>query len=723
MAKDIIEFARQFYEAGLVDTNEIVQKYKEAERYYAGDPSIVPHDPGRSKVVSMDFRKLMRKIMPSVSNTIFDRDEIVIYHPVGDEDEQVARQITQYVNQQVIADNRARVELETAVRCAMFCGVGWLTARHEKRQDIAVTHHTQLTKGDLILLEGEEDVISVEYEQTGKADGVPLYSATVTRKIEDGRIIIEALQPDEIVVDPNCTDRDDMAFACRVQSLRLDEVAALGYDAERAKRAANSGDGAGNRQLLFEVKGERPDSPAEYVDFYDIYVRYDADEDGIAEIHNLVFIGNISEDGLQSDEVVSEFPFFPIRIEISPWAVAGESLYDDVKETQRIRTYLLRQAIDNLTATNNPTPAIISEYLEDTTALYNPEFGKPIRLRAGTRVDDAIQWMQVPFVAGTTFQMLEYLDGELQEATGITDAAAGLAPKDVQNMTATATALIERAGTGRVAKYVKTIARDLVPFFQYLLRLVVRHADREEIIQISGDWLAVDPRSWNADRNCTVNIGLGAGSRERDLAAINYVIGLQREILQNMGPINPYVKPEHLYHSLRRAIEAAGLQTPDLYIDQPSEEEVNQLLQLWKQKLINPEEMKVQAELQLQQARVQGQLAIERMKAEVAKTREMAQLQADLQVKDKEAQLDVLKAEMEAQTRKEIEEIRAQNQILIEEMRLQNERALKLMEIDMEEYRRLAEKLDEADREALATLAKLRANSRNEAGGSSGAGE
>ena len=186
-------------------------------------------------------------------------------------------------------------------------------------------------------------------------------------------------------------------------------------------------------------------------------------------------------------------------------------------DLQRAQTVLLRQTLDNLYWQNGAQPIMQEGVVLNPEAVLNPEFGLPIRLRQGTDARAAIGYDVKPFVADKSFGMLEYMDNEATERTGVSDASSGLAPDALQNMTAKASAMIEQAGIGQTELMVRTAAEGLRRFFRGILRLITRHQDIPRTVRLRDEWVQVDPRHWNADMDCAVNTGLGAGTRERDL--------------------------------------------------------------------------------------------------------------------------------------------------------------------------------------------------------------
>jgi hypothetical protein len=139
--------------------------------------------------------------------------------------------------------------------------------------------------------------------------------------------------------------------------------------------------------------------------------------------------------------------------------------------------------------------------------------------------------------------------------------------------------------------------------------------------------------------DCTVNTGLGAGTRERDMMMMQQVIGLQEKLLAGFGPDNPFVKPDNVSNAIMKLAESAGLKTPSLYFTEPDPEEVKAQLEAAKNKP-DPEQMKMQAQMQLEQAKMQFETEKAKAQIQIDQNREQSQMQADLQVKQAEIAAD-----------------------------------------------------------------------------------
>ncbi len=265
--------------------------------------------------------------------------------------------------------------------------------------------------------------------------------------------------------------------------------------------------------------------------------------------------------------------------------------------------------------------------------MLNPKFGQPIRVSQSVSVRDAVGYNQVPLVADKSFNMLGYLDQEATDRTGISEASSGLAPDALQNMTAKASSMIEAAGIGQTELMVRTFAQGLKRVFQGLLKLTIKHQDQPRTVRLRGQWVTFDPRHWNAAMDATVNTGLGAGTRERDMMMVQMIQQLQEKLLSSLGPVNnPYVSPDNLYNSIAKTVEAAGLKSPDLYFTKPDQEDLQKRLAADAAKP-DPELQKVQAQAQADMEKAKLQAETDRQKLAAQTQVDMAKIQAESELK------------------------------------------------------------------------------------------
>ena len=83
------------------------------------------------------------------------------------------------------------------------------------------------------------------------------------------------------------------------------------------------------------------------------------------------------------------------------------------------------------------------------------------------------------------------------------------------------------------------------PIFRALLKLEIKHQDTPRDIRMGKKNITIDPRSWNADMDVTVNIGQGTGSRDRDLVRLGNVLQSQLMLADRFMAAGAMVRVRH----------------------------------------------------------------------------------------------------------------------------------------------------------------------------------
>ncbi|ASP92773.1 portal protein [Sinorhizobium meliloti] len=602
-----------------------------AMEYYDGEMKDTPADANRSKVVSRDVRSAIKKVLPSLIRTILGNDKVVEYQPVNEGDEAAAAQATDYINYVVFPESDGYDAVQDAAHDALKLRNGIIRWWYDKKRKVQVSKHTGLEEQALVQLVADDDVEVLEQEQYEEQIDTPqgpqpvtLYNVKIRRVSEYGCTKLAAVPLEEFLIHPDAISIDDSPITGMKTRLRRSDLVEMGYDREKVDSFPASGSDIEEEEEEFTRRRDAFDEndsivkALQEVDYYELYVKIDADDDGIAELRRMVFAGGLAEVNLLEDEEWDEVPFADLITERRPHQREGNSVTDDMAEIQRVKTVLMRQTLDNLYWQNNQQPIVQEGTIANPEAVLNPKFGQPIRVNQGIDVRGAIGYNTVPFVAEQSFGMLSYLDQEATDRTGISDASSGMAPDALQNMTAKASSMIEAAGVGQTELMVRTFAQGLKRVFQGLLRLAIKHQDKPRTVRLRNQWVTFDPRQWNADMDVTVNTGLGAGTRERDMMMMQVVGAQQEKLLAAYGPVNnPYVSAENIWNSVSRGVEAAGLRTPDLYFTKPTPEQIDQLQKAQANKP-DPEmeKVKIKAQADQQKAQLDAQLQREKMQQE-----------------------------------------------------------------------------------------------------------
>jgi len=169
-----------------------------------------------------------------------------------------------------------------------------------------------------------------------------------------------------------------------------------------------------------------------------------------------------------------------------------------------------------------------------------------------------------------------------------------------------------------------------------LLKLLVEHQPRARIVRLSGQYVPVDPKAWDAEMDVQVNVALGT---DQKLGVLAMVAQKQEQVLQALGPSNPLVTLGQYRNTLAQIMQLQGIPNVDAYW--------NPLPANWAPPPApptpDPNLLLAQAEMAKAQAKFQKDQADFQI-AQVAAAQEMANLRA--QLASKEAELALRREEL-----------------------------------------------------------------------------
>lgn len=613
--------------------------------YYYGRMEDVPAQEGCSSAVDGTVQVTVDNFVANIVKPFVSTNEAVQFSPVGPDDEEAAQQATDYVNYVYLCDNPGFQITHDWAKDAGMQTLGvvkcyWQDTTNKRPQLIEALDAVQAEQMEFV------DGPYVD-EMTG------LYSGYVMADYADGRVKIENIPPEEYLISPLARPGDVPPYEAQRTRMTRSDLLEMGFDPEIVADLP-AADGAGfdtrsqSRYRDEQAGGQRGDGFADpsvdMIEVYHEFAQVDFDGDGFAELREVIRVDTVLLYNEESDGGVFH-RYCPIPM---PHKVYGSCPGNLVVNDQRVKTVLLRQQLDNLYKSNNPRPVVGSGALLDdgqtADSLNDSAPGAAINLRdiAQFRFD------AVPFVADKVFQMQEYTDREIERKTGIAKEGQSLdhnATEATNSMTATQANHIEEASNTRAELMARIFAETgFRSLFKAILRLLVKHQPRERMIRLRNKWVPMDPRQWNADMDVEISVGLGIGNRREQIAQADSVLMTMAELVQS--PYGSLVSEENAYNAVKRKYTASGIKNTDDYITEPPKGPDGKPLP--KQPQPSPEEMKLQAEMQMQQAKLQGEQQLQAVKLRMQQEEAVAKQQLAREQAEFEAQLAAAKAEQEA---------------------------------------------------------------------------
>jgi hypothetical protein len=270
--------------------------------------------------------------------------------------------------------------------------------------------------------------------------------------------------------------------------------------------------------------------------------------------------------------------------------------------------------MDNVALVNNPSIDVVEGQV-NMDDIMNNEIGSIRRVK----VQGAIQANAIPFVAGQTLVAMQYLDDEIQVKTGVTKASMGLDPNALANTTATAAQITAQQGAGQIEVIARNLAEGgMKRLFKLMLNLLVENSCEETMMRLNGQYVPIDPRSWNNAMDVTVNVGLGTGKEENKHAALNQAFQTQMQIWQAYGPTNGLVTMTGMRNTLADMLVLAGVRNTDRYFNPMTPEQEQQLIAQQEQAQGQPQPSpEAQAIVEAETIKAQAKAQTDMMKLEI----------------------------------------------------------------------------------------------------------
>jgi hypothetical protein len=671
---------------GYINT-ETVEERRDALMAYNREPYGNEVE-GRSTIVTGEVAEAVDGALPQLLRVFTQSDDVVRFEPKAPGDEQKAKQATEYCNWVLMNDNPGFEVFQTWFKDALLQKNGVIKVWWNDETSVDKEKYENLSEEELTLLlaDGQMEVVKQRQTQIGEVPvpptpeqmmlaqqtGVPpemtmqpvfSYNVTVKKVNKKGSVKVENVPPEEFLISKKARRIADAPFVAHRRLTTRSELISMGFKADEIDELPAYDDLTFTPERVARFpNGEQPDDPSldtsmDEIETFECYIRTDYDEDGIAELRRVFYAGGTILENEEADFI----PFCSICPIPMPHKFFGHSLADRVVDIQKIKTTITRQMLDNLYLSNNARMAVVDGQVNlDDMLTVTP--GGIVRVKNNA----AITPLQVPLVAGQAFPMLAYMDEIQQKRTGVTQASQGLDPNILQNTTATAVAMVQNAGAAKVELIARIFAETGVKdLFKSILHLVCKYQDKQRIVRMRGKFVAIDPREWSNEYDLTVNVGLGTGNREQQMAMVAAILQKQEQIMSQMGIANPLVSPSQYRNTLGRFIESAGFKdtseffreiTPEMeqqmmQPQQPQPDPATAALMQQAQAQMQVTQAKAQADIQVQQAKAQADIQLQREKAaaDIQLEREKAAAQLQLKTAEFQAEAQLKAAKVGAQ--------------------------------------------------------------------------
>lgn len=597
-----------------------------------------PKKTGRSAVTSRDVFETIEAALPDIIEIFLSDDDIVTFRAQSEEDEETATSETAAVRHVLFSENNGFKLIYTAVKDAFLSKLGIFTW-YWREFPPKIEMYSGYTPDNAVAFAHARQMLGDQIEYQDREDG--LVDIRVTRMLP-ARLMVEAVAPEDFFFarDLVGSAREAAYCGCR-KFVRAQDLIEFGVDPELAARLPGASYTRSHQERYardtaseteHHVRGNASGNPGlNLVEVIEHYVRLDLDGDGQTEVYRVLTSGPYGAFEPLQIEQVPDVPIAVMTAIPMPHRVLGLSLADVAIEVQELKTALWRLTLDHSYYSLNSRYQIAEAEVSETTYtdLRTNQPGAAIRSRTGA----AIKPLPTGQLAFDALGMLEYTNTVLEQRTGVYRAAQGLAPDTLHDTAAGARQLLSSAQK-RMRLMARSLAetglRDLFLGIHTSLR---NYATGERQIKLGGKWAKIDPSLWPEREDLVVKLGVGSDERADELAAITNVLGLQIQAVERQGGVEgPFVRPEHIYNTLKRIVSLNRLSDVNQYFADPANAPP-------PEPKPNPAEEKMRMEMEIERAKLD--LQAEKNQGELQLSREKAQAEAQLAREKMQAELQL----------------------------------------------------------------------------------
>jgi hypothetical protein len=559
-------------------TSDLASERSKALDYYNGEMEDMPAFEGRSAAVSTDVSDTIEGLMPGLMEIFAAGEEVVRFEPVGPEDEEGAKQETDYVNHVFMQKNTGFLVLYTFIKDALLSKNGVVKVFWDKSE--TETKETYLDQPDdaFMMLASAPDAEIVEHtEHADEATGQPLHDVTLVKRKNYGCVRVDPVPPEEFGISKFAKSIKDATYCFHQVKKTEADLIAQGFDEAQVKKlptyTARNEEEDNARNILKEDQStsDKMNRSARLIDTIEHYVLMDYDGKDEPGLYRVTTGGGqlevLKRDGKSDVVAVDEIPFATMTPVIMTHRFFGKSIADLVMDIQRIKTALIRGWLDNVYLINNQRLEVAESMSHERTLddLLVNRPGAVVRVK----VPGAVTPIPNQPIGDTLLPAIEYMDATREWRTGVTRQGQGLDPNSLQNQTATAANQMFTAAQARMKLIARVFAETGIRDLFSLVHGCIRKNDRQiNTVRLRNRWVQIDPRNWKTRDDMTINVGLGTGSRVEQVANLNNLLNIQKEIVLS-GPTQTLVAPKNIYNTLEKLIERVGLKTIEPYFTDP----------------------------------------------------------------------------------------------------------------------------------------------------------
>jgi hypothetical protein len=577
--EDLLKSYKAVAESNSIQANDNLNAHhRMLLEYYTGEykGDVVE---GESQVVSTDVFDVIEADMPSLVRTFLSGKEIMRFEPVRstEKERQIAEEKTTYLNHLIRGQQSSYKTLVDWLKGAELYRYSAVYFGYETEDKVRTVDYEGVSDDDLAALNLDMDEerqagANIDFEELDRKQDDGLHNVRVTIAKETGNYFVRYIEPENFVITERTDSVENAQIVGHDEYVTKSDLVVLGYDKDVIKELPvnskpdydiyNTLDKSNGGSATLRGNHNPIHWTGEVVRLEIRFLKYDMDDDGIAERLRVISVG----DTILEVEPYEIAPYAVLSAVQMPNRLIGLSRADLAKQTQDIKTALVRQTLMNMYHVNAHRTAVNEDVELDD--VLTTRVGGVIRVHGKGNPGAAVMPLQVPFTADKSLAVMQYVDVARAQRTGSLQASQSLTSDQLHKETATRFRGVQDASQSKVELIARNFAEiGFRTLFEGMLWTVKHFQKTSTEVMVLGKELSIDPRRWLTDQPVNTSVGLGVGDDEETVTNMTGILQVQQQLATTESPL---VDQSKMYNTLSRSCKAIDISDVSELFNNPS---------------------------------------------------------------------------------------------------------------------------------------------------------
>jgi hypothetical protein len=488
---------------------------------------------GRSQIVDTTVFETIEWILPALEDIFSEENGIPEFEPVGPEDEAPAEAMTQLCRYQFWRQSDGVIPLRLAMKKGLLFRPGGIIKYCWEKDVSSEAKKWEGVPPELVyaMTESKDEyrINDLEKDETGTytVQGVERtieYDGPRFFSVPDG----EFLRNSPFVAHKTRVTADHLKRkGMEGFYSNVDEVLEYGEGASSVSEITDSETTIWGQDNLSRDTEHSTDAARKEFILYECYVQMDTDGDGLLENRRIDIVGDVI-----LRNAINEYkypPFVKICSIDDIDKFSGITPAEMVEDIQRLRTFLLRQMVDNMAQANN-TRKVYDPSVVNQADLLNNVPGAVIRVQPGIDPKTAIMELVTQPFNPVTFNVLEYATALAEQRTGVSKSVKSVG--DQYNETFSGQMAALNQASQRIRMIAKIMATGLAELFRAMVYMNKKFMTQSTFVRLENKFFEIAPDDLEGRMDLILHVIMGQASRQQTIVNMQQLLATLGQLTQ-----------------------------------------------------------------------------------------------------------------------------------------------------------------------------------------------